>query len=156
MWELAFLEVSHSTLILGLHWLAIGTPRNKFRYVPLQTIPLIDLLNVMMHLGWIWWIEYRDTWDSLRIQFLKLSTFGTHILPLYLSTISPPRENDSLSLQRIESFNTNNKRSRFYLVFTLTTKDYSELWWTIKPPFRESYYWTLNRGNLWTSFTRSL
>ena len=121
--------------MFDFYLLAIKTLSDKLCYVLLHTFLPIYFPKVMVHFCRTWMNGVAGSLKDLVPQPIYIGNTQPTLIPQ--NTI-PPKENVSLSLLRTDSFNSVNDWSRCCLNFTSTTKDDSELWWTMKPPFRES------------------
>ena len=123
--------------MLGFHLLAIWTFFNKFSYVLVQAFPPKYFYKVMINLCETWINGVSGPMSFLKNLFPQTIYIGnTQPSLLYEDTI-PPKENASLCLPITDFFISMNGLSMCYLDFMSTTKDDSNLWWTINQPFRD-------------------
>ena len=123
--------------MFGFYLLAIWTLCYKFHYVLLQAFPPKHFPKVMVYLCPTRMKRVTGSKSFLKDPFPQTIYIGnTQPSLLYEDTI-PPKENASLCLPITDFFISMNGLSMCYLDFISTTKDDSNLWWTINQPFRD-------------------
>ena len=138
-----------------LHLSEILTLRNKHRYVFLQTFPPKSFLKVMVHHCGTRMNRIAGPMGFLKDPVSQSIYLGNTESTLVRQNTIPPKEYDSFSLRRNDSFNSINHWSRCCLDFTSTTKDHSKLFWGNTQPLKEYSNLTPNLDNLWTYLNRS-